>query len=310
MTPIVSRPLAAIVLLSLWSALAPAYADDANLPPIKTHGNVTYLSGGIGSDETAAIKAASPNYSLTLQFSSTTGAFLAAVVVQITDAGGNVVLDTTSEGPYLLVNLEPGRYTVDAMLDGISRGTEVTIKPGVPQKRSLIWPPRKNDAEPRTVPSTGGATPVIPSMSTEAIITPTGEVITQKTPVAATPAAASPPPALPARTTEGGIPYVTGGIGSDESAAIKAQFPNYTAALTFAGVQDGHNVFLASVPVKILDASGTAVLEVTTGGPYLMVDLPPGRYDVVASYQGREQRGHVEVGPGRRAERTFVWKMP
>lgn len=309
MNPIVSRLLAAIALLSLCSILAPAHAEDPNLPEIKTQGNVTFLSGGIGSDETAAIKAASPNYALTLQFSSATGAFLAAVVVQITDAGGNVVLDTTSEGPYLLVNLEPGRYTVDAMLDGISRGTEVTIKSGVPQKRSLIWPARTKDAEPRTLPSTG-ATPVVPSMSTEAVITPSGEVIPQKAPVATGPRPEVPAPALPAQMTEGGIPYVTGGIGSDESAAIKAQFPKYAAALTFAGVQDGHNVFLASVPVKILDAAGATVLDVTTGGPYLLVDLPPGRYDVVASHQGREQRGHVEVGPGRRAERTFVWKLP
>lgn len=310
MTSIVSRPLAAIVLLSLCSTLVPAYADDANLPEIKTQGTVTYLSGGIGSDETAAIKAASPNYSLTLQFSASTGAFLAAVVVKITDAGGNVVLDTTSEGPYLLVNLEPGRYTVDAMLDGISRGTEVTIKPGAPQKRSLIWPPRKADAEPRTRPSSGGSVASVPSMTTTAVITPSGQVITDPTPAAATPAAPAPAPAaLPAQTTEGGVPYVTGGIGSEESAAIKAQFPNYAAALTFASVQDGHNVFLASVPVKILDASGSTVLDVVTGGPYLLVDLPPGRYEVVASHQGREQRGHVEVGPGRRAERTFVWKM-
>ena len=312
MTPIVSRPLVAILLLSLSSTLTPATAQESALPPIKTQGNVTYLSGGIGSDETAAIKAAAPSYALTLQFSASTGAFLASVVVKITDAGGNVVLDTTSEGPYLLVNLEPGRYTVDAMLDGISRGTEVTLKAGVPQKRSLIWPPRRSDAEPRTLPSTGSSNLSVPSMTTTATITPSGQVITTPTP---TPSPAAPPAAtsmaaLPAQTTDGGIPYLTGGIGSDESEAIKAQFSKYAVALTFASVQNGHNVFLASVPVKILDGSGATVLDVTTGGPYLLVDLPPGRYEVVAAHQGREQRGAVEVGPGRRAERTFVWKTP
>ena len=115
MNPTVSRPLTAILLLSLSAALSPAFADESDLPPVRTQGNVTYVTGGIGSDETAAIKAAAANYPLTLQFSSSTGAFLASVVVKITDAGGNVVLDTTSEGPYLLVNLEPGRYTVDAI---------------------------------------------------------------------------------------------------------------------------------------------------------------------------------------------------
>ncbi|MCC2656210.1 MAG: putative exported protein [Panacagrimonas sp.] len=312
MTPIVSRPLTAILLLSLTAVMTPTSADESDLPAVKTQGNVTYLSGGIGSDETAAIKAAAPGYPLTLQFSSSTGAYLASVVVKITDAAGNVVLDTTTEGPYLLVKLEPGRYTVDAMLDGIDRGTEVTIKAGAPQKRSLIWPPRRSDPEPRTVPSSPGAStavPNVPSMTTTATITPTGEVIT--TPSSpSTRSLASPAPsasALPTQTTEGGIPYVTGGIGSDESEAIKAQFSKYAIALTFATMQNGHNVFLASVPVKILDASGATVLDVTTGGPYLLVDVPPGKYQVVATHQGREQRGAVEVGPDRRAERSFVW---
>lgn len=307
MTLIVSRPLSAILALSLSLALGPARAQDPNLPAVQTQGGVTYLSGGIGSDETAAIKAASKDYPLTLQFSASTGAFLASVVVKITDATGRVVLDTTAEGPYLLVNLAPGRYTVDAMLDGISRGTEVTIKAGAPQKRSLIWPPRRSDPEPRTIPGAGSGVSAVPSMQTEAVITPSGAVVVTPSASAAVAAPGVASASLPPQTTAGGIPYLTGGIGSDESEAIKAQFPKYAMALTFASVQNGHNVFLASVPVKILDAAGATVLDVTTGGPYLLVDVPPGKYEVVATHQGREQRGAVEVGPGRRAERSFVW---
>ena len=325
MNPIVSRSLTAILLLSLSTALTPALADVSALPAVKTQGNVTYLSGGIGSDESAAIKAAAPGYALTLQFSSATGAFLASVTVKITDAAGNVVLDTTAEGPYLLVNLAPGRYTVDAMLDGIDRGTEVTIKSGSPQKRSLIWPPRKSDPEPRTVPSSASSNTIItnvPSMTTTAVITPSGQVITTPStgtttasPVTTSPtvsaAATSPSPsALPARTTTGGVPYLTGGIGSDESAAIKAQFSNYALALTFAKVQNGHNVFLASVPVQIRDASGSTVLDVTTEGPYLLVDVPPGKYEIVATHDSRPQRVSVQVTPGKHSERAFSWSGP
>jgi hypothetical protein len=320
MNPIVSRPLTAILLLSLSASLMPAHAQDSALPAVQTRGSVSFLSGGIGSEEVEAIEAAAPNYSLTVQFSASTGAFLASVPVKITDAGGHVVLDTTTEGPYLLVNLEPGRYTVDAMLDGISRGTEVTIKAGSPQKRSLIWPPRLSDPEPRTIPSPAGANTIVtnvPSMTTTAVITPSGQVVTtpsaapipgMTTTITTTPTMpASSSSGLPVQTSAGGVPYITGGIGSDESEAIKAQFTKYALALTFATVQNGHNVFLASVPVQIRDASGATVLEVTTEGPYLLVDVPPGRYEVIATHQGREQRVSLPVTAGKTTERAFSW---
>jgi hypothetical protein len=320
MNPIVSRRLTAILLLSLSASLIPAHAQDSALPAVQTKGSVTFLSGGIGSEEADAIKAAAPNYSLTLQFSAATGAYLASVPVKITDAGGHVVLDTTTEGPYLLVNLEPGRYTVDAMLDGISRGTEVTIKAGSPQKRSLIWPPRLSDPEPRMVPSPAGANTIVtnvPSMTTTAVITPSGQVVMtpssaapipgMTTTITTTPTTAPASSSLPAQATAGGVPYITGGIGSDESEAIKAQFTKYALALTFAKVQDGHNVFLASVPVQIRDAAGSTVLDVTTEGPYLLVDVPPGKYDVIATHDGRQQRVSLPVTAGKTTERAFSW---
>jgi hypothetical protein len=286
MTPIVPRALGAILLLSLSAALTPAYADMSALPPVRTQGDVTYLSGGIGSDETAAIKAAAPGYALTLQFSSATGAFLASVVVKITDADGTVVLDTTSEGPYLLVNLGPGRYTVDAMLDDVERTADVTIEAGSPQKRSLVWPPRKADTEPK-MRAPSGTAPVATRL-----FAPDDPVVAAN---------------LPAQRRENGVTYITGGIGSDESEAMKAAASKYAVALTFASEENGQHGFLASVPVQIVDESGTTVLDVTTAGPYLLMDLPPGRYEVVATHQGAQQRSGIEVEPNHCAQRTFTW---
>ena len=305
MNPMVLRPLAATLLLSL-SLLSPgAMADESDLPEVKTQGQVSYLSGGIGSDETAAIKAASKTYALTLLFATTgggeRGAFLASVPVKITNAAGATVLDVTTEGPYLLANLAPGRYNVVATLDGVERKISVTLKSGAPQQKNLTWPQRAQDK-------------VVAPVSAEAVATTSITLPTPAAPVAAavesavTPSAAAPAPAVPAQTQQGGVPYVSGGIGADESAALKAQFPKYAIALTFAKVQEGKNVFLASVPVKILDASGSTVLDVTTDGPYLLVDVPPGKYEVVATYEGKEQRAAVQVAAGKTSERAFAWK--
>lgn len=311
MIPIEARLLSAM-LLGLSMTTLTAQADDSDLPPTQTQGDVVYLSGGIGKDETAAIKAATSRYPLSLLFATTGSggrdAFLASVPVKITDAGGKVVLDTVTDGPYLLVNLAPGKYQVSANLDGVERKTSVTLKAGVPQQRSLTWPVREKDSA--SAPIRPAAPPIV------VIVEPDGTAVTPPAsadtavPATATAAVADARPALPAQTHQGGVPYVSGGIGSEESAALKAQFPKYALALTFASVQNGHNVFLADVPVKILDASGSTVLEVTTDGPYLLVDVPPGKYEVVATHGGKEQRASLQVTAGRTTERAFSWATP
>jgi hypothetical protein len=311
MNPIRLRPLAAMLLMSLSLLTLPARADDSDLPQVKTQGEVSYLSGGIGKDETAAIKAATSRYALTLLFATTGGggrdAFLASVPVKIADAAGKVVLDAVTDGPYLLVNLAPGKYQISASLDGVERKSSVTLKAGVPQQRSLTWPVRAKDTasapiRPAVPPITVTVSPDGTTVTTEQV-TATATAVTTTTPPV-------PQAALPAQANQGGVPYVSGGIGSDESAALKAQFPKYALALTFASVQNGHNVFLASVPVQIRDASGATMLDVTTEGPYLLVDVPPGKYEVIATNGGKEQRASLQVTAGRTTERAFSWATP
>ncbi|THD05694.1 hypothetical protein B1810_01245 [Panacagrimonas perspica] len=310
MIPIEARLLAAM-LLGLSMTTLTARADDSDLPPTRTQGDVVYLSGGIGKDETAAIKATTSRYALTLLFATTGGggrdAFLASVPVKIADASGKVVLDAVTDGPYLLVNLAPGKYQVSASLDGVERKTSVTLKTGVPQQRSLTWPVRAKDTT--SAPIRPAAGPIVVTVAPDGTTVTTEPVTANATAVTTT----TPPvqtSAVPVQANQGGVPYVSGGIGSDESAALKAQFPKYALALTFASVQNGHNVFLASVPVKILDASGATVLDVTTEGPYLLVDVPPGKYEVVATNGGKEQRASLQVTAGRTTERAFSWAAP
>ena len=277
MKPITALPLA-IAFLSIWMT-TPAFAQDSALPAVQTQGEVSYLSGGIGADETAAIKAETSRYALTLLFAakssgSVNDAYLASVPVTIHDARGGLVLDTVTEGPYLLVNLAPGSYKVGARYAGIEKTLKVDLKAGVPLNRSLVWPQVRSAT---AIPSTPVFTPPAPAL------------------------------ALPEPSNVGGVPYVTGGIGSDESQALKAQQSKYALSLTFAVSSGGQNAFLASVPVKITDASGTAVLDVTTAGPYLLVDLPPGRYEIITTHAGKEQRANVLLAAGGHIERAFVW---
>ena len=87
------------------------------LPPEQTQGGVTYVSGGIGQEESQAFEAAAAQYPLALEFAikhAPRAEYTANVHVVVTDAQGTRVLDTHSDGPFLLAKLAAGRYTVTA----------------------------------------------------------------------------------------------------------------------------------------------------------------------------------------------------
>jgi len=117
------------------------------------------------------------------------------------------------------------------------------------------------------------------------------------------------PESLPAVQHAGAISYLSGGVGSDQSAAIKDEMHNYPLVLEFAGKTNAGNDYLADIPVQIFDAHGTVLLDTNTRGPFMLVSLPDGRYTVTASYKGMRQRRVVTVAAGVHEHETFIWPM-
>lgn len=118
-----------------------ALATDA-LPPLKTFGSVGYITGGIGVDESTALKAAEKDFSLSLLFAQTKrGEYLSEVKVSIVDQAGKTVLEAVSDGPILLARLPAGAYKVSAEHEGqaLVKTVRVTAK-GV-TRASFVWQP-------------------------------------------------------------------------------------------------------------------------------------------------------------------------
>lgn len=311
MKPLVSSPRPARLgrMLALAFVLgAVAGPASAQLPAVQTQGEIRYLSGGIGSDESEAIKAARDSYPLTLTLAGKADGrdvYLSSVPVTIRDASGKTVLEVTTSGPYLLADLPAGRYEISARYAGEEKKTSASITAGKPQRLSLLWP--KANAQPEASAAASVASPAVGVSARAGLSTTATSATTVAT--AVLPAAASAAgSALPRIKTQGGIPYLSGGIGSDESAAIKATASRYSLAVTLAGTQDGRNVYLSSVPVTVKDASGGVVLDVVSDGPYLLADLPPGNYRVSARFQDEEKSAEARVAAGKSARVSFLWK--
>jgi hypothetical protein len=121
-------------------AALPMYAHA--LPEPQQQGAVSFVSGGVGEDELADIKGMARGYPLELLFvakSTPTNEYVSDVQVKVMDKGGTVMLDTQSNGPYLLAKLPPGRYTIEATLHGNVRHQTVQLSSSAMKHLTFMW---------------------------------------------------------------------------------------------------------------------------------------------------------------------------
>jgi len=103
---------------------------------------------------------------------------------------------------------------------------------------------------------------------------------------------------------QNGITYLSGGIGEDEARAI-GQAQGYNLHMTFAIGPE--NKYVPDVDVTVLNASGQTLLTLSDAGPLVYVQLPPGKYSVVATRNGEERRDTADVGSGAARKLVFHW---
>lgn len=106
------------------------------------------------------------------------------------------------------------------------------------------------------------------------------------------------------RQEQNGITYLSGGIGEDESKAIQ-QTTGYNLHMTFSVGPE--NKYIPDVDVVIQKAQGQTVLTLNQAGPLVYVQLPPGKYTVVATRKGEERRESANVGSGPARNLVFHW---
>jgi hypothetical protein len=106
------------------NALAATATSDGIL---QTPGGVSYASGGVGIDSIERLTALSGNFNLKLVFAMKSGDYVSNVKVAITDTRGNMLLDTVSDGPWLLTKLPAGNYQIAASFAGATEKRSVVI---------------------------------------------------------------------------------------------------------------------------------------------------------------------------------------
>lgn len=119
---------------AVTAALAAGPALAQQLPQERSLGDLRYQCGGIGTDESTAMRAAMKDYPLSLLFARADGAYEANIEVRISSSqgGSSQARSFVANGPVCLLQLPQGSYRVDVQGAGQSHSRTVKVG-GTPQ---------------------------------------------------------------------------------------------------------------------------------------------------------------------------------
>ena len=128
------------VCLIFFSSLSFAQVE---IPDAKVSQGIEYISGGIGSEESDALLALGKKWPLVLEFSQDhpqRPLWVADVTVKIMDQKKKVVFEALSEGPIMLLKINPGKYDAEYSFEGKVLKRSLVIEDAKFQKQSVVWP--------------------------------------------------------------------------------------------------------------------------------------------------------------------------
>jgi len=114
----------------------------AQVPEAQRSQGVSYITGGVGEEESTAILAEAKQWPLLLELSQLEngrGVWIFGSQIKIANTKGAMIFDAKADGPYMLVNLDAGEYVIQASYQGVEQKRAISIKAGQPQKISIFW---------------------------------------------------------------------------------------------------------------------------------------------------------------------------
>ena len=118
-------------LIALAVSAAFAGAAGAQQSSVNRDAKQIVISGGVGLEARAQLAQHEREANLKLVFTEPQGSYLSDIGVKVFDRSGAMVLDTTSNGPWLLAKLSPGTYRIVATDQGTTREHRVTVGQGL-----------------------------------------------------------------------------------------------------------------------------------------------------------------------------------
>lgn len=112
---------------------------------------------------------------------------------------------------------------------------------------------------------------------------------------------------LPPTQSANGVDFIMGGIGSDESEAMRAEGKWWPLLIEFSEHTADGDVWISDTRVRILNASEQTVFDQVCDGPFLLVNLPAGHYTIAAQHKASIKIQKVQLVRGESRKVTMHW---
>lgn len=123
-------------LIAIWFCFAQAQIPDTQY----SHG-ISYITGGVGEEESQSIIAEAKQWPLFLELSQLEngrGMWIFGAKITILNSQNKIVFDAQADGPYMLINLPQGEFVIEARYQNVMQKRVITIKSS-PQKVNIFW---------------------------------------------------------------------------------------------------------------------------------------------------------------------------
>jgi hypothetical protein len=107
-------------------------------------------------------------------------------------------------------------------------------------------------------------------------------------------------------STKNGLQYMTGGIGEEEAAIMRANAKKYTLNLLFSEGTSGR--WVTDLNVNIYNEQSEMFFRIIGSKPMLYVNLPAGTYTILANNNGQKLRHKFTVDEGVNQRIILNWK--
>lgn len=114
--------------------------------------------------------------------------------------------------------------------------------------------------------------------------------------------------ALQQGVSPGGYGYLSGGVSEEERETLSAQRENHSLWVVTALRQTGE--YLSAVRLTVTDAQQKIVFDAALDGPWLLIDLPIGKYGVEARFEGQSQQRATTIHAGDHHQAIFYFTAP
>lgn len=113
---------------------------------------------------------------------------------------------------------------------------------------------------------------------------------------------------IPETQHSDGVSYITGGVGEGETASILAEAKQWPLMLEMSQIENGRGVWIFGAKIKIVNSRKQIIFDAQADGPYMLVNLEPGDYQIQANYQDVEQKRSVSIKADSMQKISLFWK--